>query len=330
MKKLHIPLRVVVLSLFFLSYLYGENLFEGVSCVAAEREKLLVVATLFPQYDFARRIAGDLATVEMLLPPGVEGHMFDPRPGDIRLLNGADLFIFTGEGMEPWAGRILDALDNEGLVVVDASSGIELHDTESHDHGDDPHVWLDPALAMEMVDNIADGLCRRDPINAEVYMKNARAYRAELEKLDGEFAVAAGRKSGSEIPVMRFRGPLNLDTLVFGGPFAYIYFLERYGLKYVTAWENCSAEGEPGIRRIADVIRYMRNNDVRFIFYDPLEDSKVARSIAEQAGAELLSFHTAHSVGRPEFEAGITYLDLMRNNLENVKKALNRRYGVEF
>jgi zinc transport system substrate-binding protein len=181
-----------------------------------------------------------------------------------------------------------------------------------------------------MADNIAEGLCRRDPENAEIYAKNARVYRAELEKLDDEFAVAAGHRHETPVMEFRYRGPLNLDPLVFGGPFAYIYFLERYGLRYVTAWENCSAEGEPGIRRIADVIRYMRDRDIRFIFYDPLEDSRVARSIAEQTGAELLPFHTAHSVGRPEFEAGITYLDLMRNNLENVKKALNKRYGVYF
>ena len=90
----------------------------------AEERKLSVVCSLFPQYDFVRQIAGDRASVHMLLPPGVESHTFEPRPSDMKTLNDADVFVFTGKYMEPWAERIVQSLDNKKLVVVDASLGI--------------------------------------------------------------------------------------------------------------------------------------------------------------------------------------------------------------
>ena len=108
---------------------------------AAER-KLTVVCSLFPQYDFVRQIAGDRAAVQMLLPPGVESHSFEPRPSDMRTLNEADLFVFTGKYMEPWAERIVQSLDNKKLIVVDASQGIELQkepDHEDHDENGETH-----------------------------------------------------------------------------------------------------------------------------------------------------------------------------------------------
>lgn len=310
--------RVALIVLFVLS--------AFASCAGAaepsgtEPQKLLVVATLFPQYDFARQIAGDRATVVMLLPPGAEAHTFDPRPGDIRTLNQADLFIYTGKVMEPWAKRIVDSLDNKKLQVVDASKGIALYKTEDegdHDHHGgheeeyDPHIWLDPTNAMKMVDTIADALCEKDPANAEAYRANAAKYDAEIKRLDDGLAEAlkeAG-KSGS-------------NTLAFGGPFAYFYFLDHYRLNYVTAYDSCSTEGEPGVRRIADVIRAVKEKGLHFILYDPLENSKVARSIADETGAKLLPFSTMHNVTKEEFESGITYRDLLVGDIRTVMTAL--------
>ena len=282
----------------------------------AESPKFLVVCTLFPQYDFARNIAGDKASVIMLLPPGTESHTFDPRPGDILSLNRADLFIYTGKEMEPWAERILGSLDNKSLIAVDASAGAVLrkeehergHHEEGHRHEHDPHIWLDPILAATMVENIKEGFCLLDPQNAPFYEQNAKEYKERLFLLDRDLreAVRDGKR----------------DVLFFGGRFAYLYFFERYGLRYVSAYENCSTEGEPGIRRVAEVIRAMRREDARFIFHEEFSDPKVARSIAEQTGAGLLLFRTAHNVTRDEFEKGTGFIDIMRANLENIRKGL--------
>ncbi len=301
-------------ALIVLSVLSAFASCAGAAEPGTESKKLLVVATLFPQYDFARQIAGDRATVLMLLPPGAEAHTFDPRPGDIRTLNRADLFIYTGEVMEPWAKRLIDGLDNKKLRVVDASNGIALYKTEDEGgHGEeyDPHIWLDPTNAMRMVDTIAEALSEKDPANAETYKANAAQYNAEIKRLaDGlSKALKEAGRSGN-------------NTLAFGGPFAYFYFLDHYDLPYVTAYDNCSTEGEPGVRRIADVIRAVKEKNIPFILYDPMENSKVARSIADETGAKLLPFSTMHNVTKDAFESGVTYRDLFIGNIRAVMTAL--------
>ena len=281
--------------------------------------KITIVASLFPQYDFARRIAGERADVSLLLPPGTESHAYDPRPGDIMKLNAADLFVYTGDDMEPWAGRVVQSLEGSRCLVVDASKGIALRRNHDHDHthdhadrqhhhGYDPHIWLDPTLAAAMADNIADGLMQADPGHRDFYRENVFALKEELQRLDRDFSAAVA--SGTR------------DTLVFGGRFAYLYFIERYGLKYVTAYESCSMEAEPSVRQMANVIRYMKDNNVRHIFHEEFVEPRVARSIADQTGAELLLFSTVHNLSKAELESGIGYFDIMRSNLENVKKAL--------
>ena len=225
--------------------------FLACSALPARADPIQVVCSLFPVYDFARQVGGDLAAVRLLLPPGAEAHSFEPRPQDVRLMNDASLFVFTGREMEPWALRIAQSL--EGPVVVDASEGIPLlhnEDEHGHEHGHhhalDPHVWLDLSLAQRMVDNIAAGFCAADPQNAPVYRQNATAYKAQLAELDGEIQAIVGK--------------LERRTLVFGGRFAYRYFLQRYGLNWVTAYDG---ENEPGMRRVAEVVHYVREHGVR-------------------------------------------------------------------
>ena len=266
---------------------------------------LTAVCATFPVYDMARQVAG--GDVRLLLPPGADPHHFEPRPSDMRALNEADLFVMTGPDMEPWAARLAGGV--EGLVV-NASEGILAVAVAAARDGVDPHVWLENA--QRMVQNIAEGFCAVDPGNAAVYRERAEAYCARLAGLDGEFrsAVDGARSRGGE------------PTLVFGGRFACGWFLRRYGLAWVSAFEG---EREPGVRRLADVVRYIREHRVRYVLRDEHPLSPVTRQIAERTGAALLLFHTAERVTREELEGGVTFLGLMRANLDAVRRAL----GVE-
>lgn len=261
----------------------------------AAEGRLSVLCSLFPVYDFARQTAGDRAEVRLLLPPGAEAHSFEPRPQDMRALNDAGLFIYTGPVMEPWAERIAGTLRTP---VLEAGAGIPLV-------GRDPHVWLDLSLARRMLGNIAEGLCRVDPEGTELYRRNAADYDAELAALDREFQAlvdGAARR-----------------TLVFGGHFAFGYFLRRYGLDFVSAYEG---EAEPSARRVAEVIRYIRENGVHFILHDEPVPPPVARSIAEETGASPLRFSSAHDLTREEMERGLTFLEVMRANRDAAALAL--------
>lgn len=289
-----------------------------VACASkgSDNGKLKIVVSLFPHYDFARQIVGDKAEVTLLLPPGTESHTYDPSTIDIYNITNSDIFIYTGENMEAWAERVISSLDENGPTIVDVSNKIELlkneehsHNDEEHEHVYDPHIWLNPLYAGKMVDTILDAVCKADPDNAEYYKANAQNYRKELVKLDSDIANAIKIANG--------------DTLVFGGRFAYIYFFERYGLNYKTAYKTCSTETEPSLTTIYEISQYIKDNGISYVFKEELSEGKVANSISEQTGAEVLTFSTAHNVTKSEFDSGITYIDIMRSNLEAIKKALD-------
>ena len=280
--------------------------------IDASDGRLKIIATLFPQYDFTRQIAGDKAKVTLLLPPGVESHSFDPKPGDMAAIYNADLFVYTGKDMEPWAETVLKGATNDSLAVVDCSNGVALlhnDDDYNHDHGADPHIWLDPYRACVMVLNIVHALCEKDPENADYYRQNSDELIDKLMQLESDiYDVISNAKR---------------STIVFGGRFAYMYFLERYELDYVTAYDSCSTYAEPSAVKIAEVIAFIRQNNIPCIYHEELSDPKIAKAIAEETGVECLQFSTAHNISKKEFDDGITFLDIMYANLENLKKGLN-------
>ncbi len=152
--------------------------------------KLTIMTTLFPQYDFARQVAGEHAEVSLLLPLGMESHSYEPTPADVVQIGKSDLFIYTGNYMEGWVSGILDNAASDSLTVLDVSTGIELdvegedghdhHANDGHQHEYDPHIWTSPVLAKQMVENIAQTLCYIDPEHAADYQANARAYQEKL------------------------------------------------------------------------------------------------------------------------------------------------------
>lgn len=278
--------------------------------------KLTITASLFPHYDFARQIVGDKATVTLLLPPGTESHTYDPSTVDIYNITNSDIFIYTGKNMEAWAERVISSFGSNAPVIVDTSSGIELlqnshsdHDHDEHEHSLDPHIWLNPQYTIQMVDTILEAICQVDPANAEFYRANAEDYKKELLELDADFESAIKTAEG--------------DTLVFGGRFAYIYFFERYGLNYKTAYKTCSTETEPSLATIYEISQFIKDNGIKYVFKEELSEGKVAKSISEQTGAQVVTFSTAHNVTKSEFDSGITFIQIMRSNLEAINNALN-------
>lgn len=291
-------------------------------------DKIQIVATLFPQYDFARQIAGDKAEVTLLLPPGVESHSYEPTPSDIITINQSDLFLYTGRYMEAWSGKIIDGIKDSGArsYVLDVSQGIELvktedtegdhhaeeeagHEQESeHGHQYDPHIWTNPLYAKKMVVNISDALCRIDPANGDYYKENAANYNRELDALDAEFKaiVSSGKR----------------DELIFGSRFALYYFASQYGLSYEAAFDSCSSETEPSARAVAGLVKEIKDKNIPVIYYAEIEDPKVAKSMSNETGAKLLLLHSCHNVTKEELESGATYLSLMKQNAENLKEGL--------
>jgi zinc transport system substrate-binding protein len=255
----------------------------------------------------------------LLLPPGVEPHGFEPKPEDIIRINTADIFIYTGKYMEPWAEKILKGIDNKALVIVDSSKGITLikgveDHGHAHGHGHDhahemdPHIWLDFENAQKMVDNMLKGFIAADPANEPIYRKNAGNYKSLLIELDNKF------REGLALCKTRY--------FIHGGHYAFGYMAKRYGLHYISAYHGFSPDAEPSARKLVEIIRKMKKHDTNYVFYEGLISPRVAEVIAKETGANLLLLHGAHNLTRDDWEKGVTFIQLMEHNLANLRAGL--------
>lgn len=311
--------------------------FTNKTCMGAEPSgspnPVKVIASLFPQYDFARRIGGQYADVRLLLPSGAESHSYEPTPSDMKRIADADLFVYTGEYMEPWAGRaVAAAAGPDATLVVDASNGIELrpgggaeyengeheddehhehahaHAPEEHNHVLDPHIWLDPVLASVMVDNIANALIELDSAHAIHYRDNAAALKNELSKLHADFKVVVENAPRR--------------NLVFGERFAFAYFFARYGLKEIGPYNSCAPGTEPGLKAVIDTVNYIKANDIKYIYSESRSANRISKVIVEETGTESLIVDSLHNPTPKQLADGYDYVGTMRRNMDAFAKGL--------
>ena len=302
--------------------------------------KLKVAATLFPYYDFVRQVAGDQVELSLVIPAGMDSHSFEPTPRDIRTMQEADVIIANGGAMEHWVDQVVDSFDREdqtGVIMMDHVDAVEEEIVEGMEHSDeghghvhvhedgeedghleedesqyeieyDEHIWTSPVNAMRMVDVIAETLTERDPDHGAMYQAGAAAYLEELERLDKEFR--------------EVRDSAVHDMIVMGDKFPLRYFADTYGLRYRAAFSGCSSDTEPSARTIAYLIDKVKEEGLPVIYYLELSSHRVAEIIGEETGAVPLLFHSCHNVTRRQFEEGVTYLELMEQNVKNLREGL--------
>ncbi|MCX8022509.1 MAG: zinc ABC transporter substrate-binding protein [Syntrophorhabdaceae bacterium] len=276
----------------------------------AYTEKIIIVTTLFPLYDFARHIGQDRVEVILLLPPGVEPHGFEPKPGDIAKIKKSRLFIYTGDVMEPWVRTILKSIDKEGPFILVASEGIKMAPDEAgHGHREnlDPHIWLDFTNATIMLDNILNGMVTVDGQNKGYYTENWRRYREKLEGLDKRFK--------EELT------PCKKRVFIHSGHAAYGYLAKRYNLTYISGYGG-APDGEPTPKTLITLKNLLKQHGLKTIFYEEFLTPRVASIISEETGAEILKLHPCGNITKDEMDRGITFLELMEENLKNLKKGL--------
>ncbi len=293
------------------------------SCADTDKgdSKLKIVTTIFPQYDLTLQITGGKADVTMLLPYGSDIHTYEPSVKDMTNVSSCDIFIYTGNETEPWAAKLLEDSDADEKTVLDLSENITLlegdvHDSHEHHEGDhthdyDPHFWTSPKNAGIMVDEILSALCTVDEKNSEYYLKNAAELKVQLAKLDEDLSDISETYDGT--------------SFYFGGKFAFLYMFSDYGFNYKSPYQGCSDESEPSIKTITDICEAIKKDGVKYIFTEEMSENKVAKSIAEETGTELLVLHSCHNLSKDEAKAGETYVTIMQKNISNLRKALNER-----
>ncbi|MFC5406120.1 metal ABC transporter substrate-binding protein [Cohnella soli] len=285
-------------------------------------DKLQIVTTFYPMYEFSKQIAGDHANVVALIPPGAEPHDWEPSAKDMVLLKEADVFVYNGI-VEGWAANALASAPNDKRISVEASKGIafiagtehEEHvakddneaEHEEEGHGLDPHVWLSPVLAQQEVSAIQAALEQADPEHKDDYKKNAEAYIAKLKELDQAF------KDGLKVTKHK---EFITQHAAFG------YLAQQYGLTQVPI-AGLSPEQEPSPEQMAQVVEFAKTHDVGTIFFETLVDPKVTKVVADEIGAKTEVLNPLEGLTKDDVEHSRDYISIMKLNLNALKKALN-------
>jgi len=304
------------------------------------RQDYDIVTTLYPHYDFARAIAGDKLTVGLIIPPGVEAHGFEPTSGNIITINNAKLFVYTSNVMEPWAADAVVAANDVNVLNMEqhvdpdaephshehhtsftgfSGKAIRLLEDDDHHHhdGEDPHYWVDLVIAMQMIDVLLEHIIELDPANAEYYTERAEAYHHELEELH------------EEIDAFLHSIPLESREIYHAGHVNMAFFAARYHLTVHALTEEYAPDGNPTSTQIASMIDEIKEKNAKYLFFEELTTPRVATTIQTELAREsyvitLLLFHGVHNVSASDFKNNVSYLELMEENFNNLKIALDQ------
>lgn len=283
-----------------------------------DSQKLKIISTVFPPYDLARQIAGDNADISILLPPGSESHTYEPTAKEIIEIQNCDIFLYIGGENEQWAEKIISSNKSDSVKTVKLIDCVktleeaELHEEEheeEHSHETDEHIWTSPKNEQLMLTAVYDAICEADPENKAVYTKNKDSYNGQLSELDKAYKEAVGNAKNK--------------TIIMADKFPFRYLAEEYGLDFYAAFSSCSDESEPSAAAMTSLISKIKELKIPVVYYLEFSSTKVADTLCSETGASSLMLHSCHNVSKEDLDKGVTYVELMKQNLENLKTALN-------
>lgn len=291
-------------------------------------EKINIVCTVFPYYDWVRSIAGesDNINITLLLDSGTDLHSYQPTAADIITISSADIFIYTGGTSDSWVKDVLKTSKNENTVVLELMANLpenELYcveaigedehhheDEDSHNHTHDEHIWLSLKNAVKLSEIIKNVLCDLDTENKDAYQNNFVKFRSELEKLDNSYKTTVENSKK--------------DTLIFADRFPFIYLTKDYGLHYYAAFSGCSAESEASFETVTKLAGKIDELGLSHIIITETADGSVATTVknaTKDKNQEILTLNSLQSVTKDKLT--LSYITVMEENLTALKEALS-------
>ena len=299
----------------------------GSQAESAAEEKIRIVTTIFPEYDWVREILGDKADsaeITMLLDNGVDLHSYQPTADDIVKLSDCDLFVYVGGESDGWVEGALKSAANKDRKVInlleilgdsvkeeETVEGMQEEEEDQEEKEYDEHVWLSLKNAKTLVGAISAALQELDPNNKDAYAANAEAYGQKLSALDAEYqkAVSAG----------------TYRTLLFGDRFPFRYLVDDYGLSYYAAFAGCSAESEASFETVSFLARKVDEGKLPCVLTIEGAQHKIAETVVQNTAGKnqkILTMDSMQSTTSQDVAGGTTYLSLMEKNLDVLKEAL--------
>ncbi len=281
--------------------------------ITSENEKINIVCSVFPLYDWVNIITAgcDAVVNELILKDGTDFHNFQPSAKDIINITSSNVMICIGGESELW----LDELNYDGIKVSLIESdqhNEEHHNEEHHNHTVDEHIWLSLKNAIEACRSITNVLCNVDSTNAELYTTNCEKYISQLKELDERYNSTVNSAS------------LNKVVVPDRNPFAYL--AEDYNLECYAAFSGCYAEAEASFETIISLANKLNEHKNKYVIVTETSDNSLANAVIEASQTrtqQILVFNTLQSVTKEEINSGMTYYKVMENNLEVLNRALN-------
>lgn len=279
--------------------------------------RILVYASIYPMYDFAKNIGKDKIDLRLMVTPGAEAHDFEPTAKLMGSMEKADVFIYNGLEMEPWAAKLIGSLDNEKLVKVEASEGVELikSEEEAEGHGEeveekhgeyDPHVWLNPQNAVIQAENIKNALISADEKNKDFYEANFKEFKEKLVALDNKYT--------EELKGIKKREFVTAHS-------AFTYLAKKYNLEQESI-KGLSPQAEPSMAKMAELSVFAKEHEVKYIFFETTTNPKLSEALAKEVGAQTAVLNPLESLGQEDINSGKNYISVMEENLKTLKMAL--------
>ena len=293
----------------------------GTSEFNKEDGKIKIVTTIFPEYDWIKAVMGDKAEgadITLLLDNGVDLHSYQPTAEDILKISTCDMFIYVGGESDEWVEDALATAQNKDICVInlmeETVEGMQEEKEHDHEDGDkeyDEHVWLSLKNAGTLVEAIADGLIKTDQSNAQTYKANADSYISELKQLDEEYAETVDKAP--------------IKTILFGDRFPFRYMADDYGIRYYAAFVGCSAETEASFETISFLARKADELELPAVITIEGSDKKLAETIVKNTASgnmKILTMDSMQAATSKDAAEGITYISIMKKNLEVLREAL--------
>ena len=327
-----IPALVGALMLTGCSAATGSGMTESNTTVHTSEEgkdeQLKIVATIFPEYDWVKKIMGekaDEAQISLLCNNGTDMHSYQPTVEDIIKISECDVLIYTGGESEAWVEDALKNASNKDMIKVslldemgssakkeETVEGMQEEDHDEDNTGYDEHVWLSLKNAAFLTDSITEALCKADIENEGVYRTNADSYKSSLNELDSRYSTVTKNAT--------------VKTLLFADRFPFRYMTDDYGLDYYAAFPGCSAESEANFETIAFLSKKIDELSLKHVMTIDGGNDSMAGTVIANTGSkdqDILVLNSIQSVTKAEMEAGLSYMDIMEDNLKVLEKALN-------
>ena len=290
-----------------------------------DNNKISIIATNYPSYEFARAVVNNNSNIEvkMLLKPGSESHTYEPTPKDIKLIKNSKMFIYVGGESDTWVDDILSSIDTSDKKIVrlidlvetkseelkEGMESVEDEEDEIDEEEIDEHVWTSPINAIKIVRKLNEYIDELSIKDKEELDSNASNYINELESIDKEIRSVISSSKRKEI--------------IIGDRFPLRYFADEYSLDYYAAFPGCSEQTEASSKTLSFLINKVKEDNIPVILKMELSNSNIANTIASETNTKVLEFNSAHNIKESDFNKGITYIDIMKENIKVLKEALN-------